>query len=200
MIRSTLALGVGLLVAACGGSEGPTPDAGEPPEASGAADASAATTPERPEGPLTIPDWFVVDAESGDVVLDITAGATPKQNHWNFNGYTSGEIVVTVPVDTRVTIDFRNADPVMAHSLGVSTETRSFAMAPAPSPAFPGAITENATSMMESTLPGESETISFVADEAGQYSLVCYIAGHTAVGMWLYFDVSEDGSIGVRGP
>jgi hypothetical protein len=27
---------------------------------------------------------------------------------------------------------------------------------------------------------------------------VCYIPGHTAVGMWLYFNVSSDGAFGIQ--
>jgi len=53
--------------------------------------------------------------------------------------------------------------------------------------------------MISATMPGESETITFVAGVAGNYSLVCYIAGHSAVGMWLFFNVSGDGEAGVQG-
>ena len=46
---------------------------------------------------------------------------------------------------------------------------------------------------------GESESFEFVADAAGEYHLVCYVAGHSAVGMWMFFNVSSDGSAGVQG-
>ena len=48
-------------------------------------------------------------------------------------------------------------------------------------------------------MPGSTETITFVADAAGDYTLVCYVPGHTAVGMWIYFRVTSDGSVGVQG-
>jgi uncharacterized cupredoxin-like copper-binding protein len=64
---------------------------------------------------------------------------------------------------------------------------------------FEGAITENPQSMIDGVMPGESETITFVADAAGNYSLVCYVPGHSAVGMWLFFNVSGDGEAGVQG-
>jgi uncharacterized cupredoxin-like copper-binding protein len=38
-----------------------------------------------------------------------------------------------------------------------------------------------------------------VATTAGNYAMVCYVPGHAALGMWLYFDVSADGEAGVRG-
>ena len=53
--------------------------------------------------------------------------------------------------------------------------------------------------MIEATMPGETETIQFVAGTAGNYSMLCYIAGHTAIGMWLYFNVSGSGEAGVQG-
>jgi uncharacterized cupredoxin-like copper-binding protein len=53
--------------------------------------------------------------------------------------------------------------------------------------------------MISATMPGETETITFVAGAAGNYSLVCYIPGHSAVGMWLFFNVSGDGEAGVQG-
>jgi uncharacterized cupredoxin-like copper-binding protein len=38
-----------------------------------------------------------------------------------------------------------------------------------------------------------------VASEAGEYSMVCYIAGHAVSGMWIKFVVSADGEAGVLG-
>ena len=70
---------------------------------------------------------------------------------------------------------------------------------PAPAPVFTGAITKYPQSMTDATASGESQTIQFVADTAGQYSMVCYIAGHSTVGMWLYFNVSASGEAGVQG-
>lgn len=196
MLRASTLAGLCLALMACGGSDAPATDGSAPATS---APAAAPAVPSGPTGPLSVPEWFAYDETANTVELQIVAGATDAKNYWNFNGYTDGAIAVTVPSGSTVTIDFRNDDPVMAHSLGISTETASFAMPPSPSPAFPGAITEDPTSMVSSTLAGESETIQFVAGEAGRYSMVCYIAGHTAVGMWIFFDVSDDGSFGVRG-
>ena len=48
-------------------------------------------------------------------------------------------------------------------------------------------------------MPGETATIQFVADAAGNYHMVCYVPGHTAIGMWLYFNVTESEEVGVQG-
>ena len=48
-------------------------------------------------------------------------------------------------------------------------------------------------------MPGESETITFVASEAGSYSLICYIPEHALTGIYVPFTVSADGEAGFLG-
>lgn len=184
-----------LILAACGGGE--ASDAGDtdtPP-----ASAPSTPAPAIPSGSLTVPDWYQVDHDAGTVHLTVTAGATPTNNFWNYNGAIRGQWAITVPEGYTITIELVNQDPNMAHSVGISRELTNFAVPPAPDPAFEGAITENPQSLIDATMPGETETITFVADEAGNYSMVCFIAGHSAVGMWLYFTVSDEDEAGVAG-
>jgi sulfocyanin len=182
---------ISLALTACGG--------GEKADSTPASEAPAATTePVAADAPMTMPDWFHVDHDAKTVHMTITAGATDANNHWNFNGATKGSMTVTVPVGYTVTIDLVNDDPVMAHSLGISTETSSFTMLD-PTPAFAGAMTENPTSMIDGTMPGDTDTIEFVAATAGEYSMACVIPGHAMTGMWIYFNVSADGEAGVQG-
>ena len=197
--RSILPLVAAATFVACGGGEpaesgsggagsGSTP-AAQPP-------ATPARTP--PTGPLTVPDWYSVDNTARTVNMEVVAGLSPDNNYWNFNGAINGSMAITVPEGYRVVIDFVNRDPNMAHSLGISAETSNFATPPQPNPVFAGAITENPGSMVDGTMPGERETVEFVAERAGSYSMVCYIPGHTAVGMWLYFNVSPNGEAGIQ--
>jgi FtsP/CotA-like multicopper oxidase with cupredoxin domain len=183
-----------VLAAACGGGEPDQPAGGggsTPPAA-----APRALT--RPTGPLTTPDWFGVDHTARTVRISITAGLTPVANNWNFNGYINGQLAITVPEGYTVNIEFTNRDPNMAHSLGISAETQNFSLPPTPNPVFPGAISQNPGSMIDGTMPGESETITFVAERAGSYSMVCYIPGHTAIGMWAWFNVVAGQEAGVQ--
>jgi sulfocyanin len=183
--------------AACGG--------GEPAESGAASSASAepaevaAPTAKLPGGEMTTPEWFAVDADAQVAHIVLTAGATNDNNYWNYNGGTKGSMAITVPVGYTVTIDLVNNDPAMAHSVGVSAETSSFGAMLDPTPVFTGAVTENPTSMVDGTMPGETDTVTFTADAAGTYTLVCYIPGHGTTGMWVYFVVSADGSAGVQG-
>jgi len=189
---------VAAVFVACGGgepAEAPQQGSSSQPAASAP---PASTLPAPPEGPLAMPEWFTVDNDARTVHLTLIAGETNKNNHWNYNGATNGDLAITVPEGYTVTIDQVNRDPNMAHSLGILDLPANFAMPPQPNPVFPGAISENPTSMMEATMPGETETVQFVAGQAGTYGLVCLIPGHAAVGMWLYFVVSADGQAGVQ--
>ena len=176
--------------AACGGDA-----ANEPAEAPPAA-TSAPAAPTL--GEMTMPAWFTVSNEGQAVSMDIIAGETDAKNYWNYNGATDGNMTITVPQGAVVTINFSNQDPNMAHSLGISELMTSPTAAPAPTPVFEGAITSNPTSMVEATLNGQSETITFTADSAGEYAVLCYVPGHAATGMWIRFNVSADGEAGVQ--
>ena len=192
MKRTAFSTALFLGLAACGGSDSAEMEA--PAETAGPAETAA---PAADAGEMTMPDWYSMDGEN--VTLDIVAGLTDKGNYWNYNGAQFGEMTISVPVGANVTINFENRDPNMAHSIGIS---EGFATAPAIVEAvavFDGAISSNPTSMTEGTLPGQSETITFVASEAGEYSMVCYIAGHAVSGMWVHFVVSADGEAGVMG-
>lgn len=192
MRTSALMTAVLFGLAACGGSE-PAQTGGEAPAESAPAEAPASSA-------LTVPSWMTVDEAGMTVTLEIAAGQTADNNYWNYNGYYGGAGEIVVPAGYTVTINFQNNDPGMAHSVGIDSRTSGFpSMFTDPVPAFEGAITANPTSLTEATMPGESETITFVASEAGSYSLICYIPAHALTGMYLPFTVSADGEAGFRG-
>jgi len=183
-----------LAFAACGGGE-PAPDA-TPAEEAAPAEAPASA----PAGEMTMTDWFHVDEANQMVHMTITAGAVDNViGYWNFNGGANGDMTITVPEGYNVMIDFKNDDPAMAHSLGISATNSGFGAMVDPVAAFEGAMTSNPTSMTQATMPGQEESISFVASTAGEYAMVCYIPGHAATGMWIRFNVSSDGTFGVQG-
>lgn len=182
--------------AACGGGEpAETSDTTSTPAAE-----SAPAAPAPPTGPMTTPEWYQVDRDARTVNLTITAGSTNINNHWNYNGAINGRMAITVPEGYTVNLTLVNQDPNMPHSAVISSETQNFATPPSPEPVFAGAATENPMSMVDATLPGETETITFVAETAGTYSMVCTIPGHSALGMWVFFNVvPADAEVGVQG-
>ena len=189
----SFATAVVVALAACGGGE----PAQEVATDATAAPAAAATPAAPAMGEMTMTDWFHADDAGKMVHMTITAGFTDAKNYWNFNGGHDGNMTITVPEGYAVTIDLVNKDPVMAHSLGISAVTGNIGILD-PTPAFEGAITTNAASMTEATLPGETESIKFTAGSAGSYSMICFIPGHAAAGMWIHFNVSADGTKGVQ--
>ena len=148
---------------------------------------------------LSVPEWMTVNEGGKTMTLRIEAGSTADNNSWNFNGHYNGDATVVVPEGFAVTIEFKNNDPALAHSIGVDSRTGGFPpMFDTAEPLFPGAISSNPMSATDATRPGASETIEFTASTAGEYSLVCYVPAHALAGMWIGFTVSADGEAGVR--
>lgn len=177
---------------ACGGGE-PAEEAEGP-----AVEEPTEEAAEAEPGALTVPEWMTVDSDAGSVTMTVTAGTTSENNYWNYEGYFDGDAEIVVPQGSTVEIEFRNADPNMAHSLGIGEYQENW---PAnfrdPVPVFEGALTSGATMLADATQPGESETISFTASEPGEYAMVCYLPGHAVAGMWIYFTVSAEGDFGL---
>ncbi len=177
-MKRTVALSSALVISmtamACGGET-----AEEAP-----ADAPATEAPAAPAGPAAM-DWVTTDDAAKTVTVELIAGEDATNNNWNFNGHANGNATVTVPAGYTVTINFTNRDPNMAHSAGVVAKPAGpWSATPDVTPAFAGAMTSNPTSMTDATLNGESETITFTAETAGEYALACFVPGHATSGMW----------------
>jgi sulfocyanin len=119
--------------------------------------------------------------------LNLESGTSTANQGLNFNGYFKGQMVVTVPVGWKVAITYKNSDPMMPHSIGATvfadrTATENF------KPAFTGSIPSDFMKGITKTSPATS--VSFTADKAGQYALVCGIPGHAVGGMWDELDAS----------
>lgn len=197
LVLAALAAGVTL---ACGGGDagGGTEDtAGQQATAreQAAGEEQSGGTGQAGEGAL--PGWMEVNDSDGTVDMRIVAAETSANSNWNFNGYANGNATITVPRGYEITVEFSNEDPAVAHSLGIGEKPDRWpATFRDPQPVFEGAITSYPTSMSRGTTPGSSETISFTADRAGEYAMICYIPGHATAGMWIWFHVSSDGSAG----
>ncbi len=196
-----LSAAMALAVTACGGGSSKSQSESQPasqPAAQPAQPAAQANQmPDASSAPMTTPDWFKYDKASNTVTMTITAGLTDAKNYWNFNGGHDGDMIITVPEGAKVTLDFKNADPAMAHTLGIVAKVGDYSATPTDPAVFDGAITQQ-HSATDGVQPNTSETLHFTASKAGNYAMICYMAGHAATGMWIHFNVSSDGQAGVQ--
>ncbi|MBA3584273.1 MAG: multicopper oxidase domain-containing protein [Gemmatimonadetes bacterium] len=149
-------------------------------------------------GAMSMPTWMQMDETARTVSMDITAGESDVNNRWNFNGLYAGNGRIVVPEGYTVTINFTNADPTQPHSLGIEETMATWpATFETPEPVFEGAITPDAGTTGTGA-GGGTATVTFTTGAAGDYAMVCYIAGHAVAGMVVPFTVSADGSAGAE--
>lgn len=110
-------------------------------------------------------------------------------NHgWNFDGYANGDMTMAVPKGWKVTMHFEQEDPSVPHSAGVAVASPS--SLPASGSQATLAFSGASTSQFDQGLgPNKTEDFSFTADKAGNFLLLCGVAGHAQNGMWDHFNV-----------
>lgn len=136
------------------------------------------------------PDWLSFDAEAKKIDLKITAALTSRNGGWNFNGYTNGDLKITVPLGWRVSMTFVSRDGNVPHSVGV-IEADPSALPPSgenAKVALRGAFSHPFT---QGSGAYKEQTFDFTANKAGTFILYCGVPGHAASGMWDYFAVEE---------
>lgn len=208
-MRKILAAGTAVLfsltAAACGGGGQANQQAASSnmsQQASGQQMASSDTSTSGGQaamGQLSVPSWMKVDKSAKTVTMDVTAGESTNNNGWNYNGYFNGDATIVVPQGYKVTINFHNKDQANPHSLAISTDKPPFpATFSEAHLAFPGAETPGSMQMNTATQPGQSATVNFTADKAGQFVMLCHVPAHATTGMWVHFDVSAKGDVGLQ--
>jgi sulfocyanin len=137
---------------------------------------------------LQQPSWLSWDAASKTATIAITAGSTSANSKWNFNGASHGDLTITVPVGSKVVVDFSNNDAGNAHSVGVVGPKQ-----PVPS-SGDGltflAPTAYSVPFTRGTPRGRTERFEFKADKAGSYWFFCGVPPHGTGGMYVNFVVS----------
>jgi len=135
--------------------------------------------------PAVDSSWLHFDAAAKTVDFDLLSGLTTAFAGLNFNGFRSGGLTLTVPAGWTVTLHFENRDPNLPHSAEVAPGG-DLPSGPV-KPAFSGAATR---ALDVGLAPGESQDVTFVAEKAGSYMIICPVPGHAAAGMWFAFVVS----------
>jgi sulfocyanin len=139
-----------------------------------------------------VPSWMTVDAGAQKVTMDVVAGSNPNNSSWNLNGEYQGRMTVVVPQGWRVEITFTNHDGDVPHSLVVMEDPGADNLplqAGREQAAFPRAYSK---SPEQGISAGDHDTVSFKADETGDFLWFCGVPGHGQSGMWIRFSVSAD--------
>src|SRR3989454_10582625 len=111
------------------------------------------------------PAWLRADAASKTAAFRLVVGPTDASGRMNFNGFSQGGLVLTVPQAWNVLFHFKNEDPNLPHSVEVIAETLAVPVGPV-TPAFEHAT----TGRLEQGFPsGQGADVRFVAGERGAF-------------------------------
>jgi hypothetical protein len=106
--------------------------------------------------------------------LTLLAGLGGENNGFNFDGYGRGELLIAVPLGSRVTVDCENRG-------GRNASCAVISGALATTPAFPGAASPDAAEGLD---PGAKATFSFRATRAGSFRIASLVPGQEQARMF----------------
>ena len=107
----------------------------------------------------------------------------------NFNGYSHGKAILTVPTGWKVDVTFINPSPIPHSAIIIEkAETKKLQV---PEPYFEGGASPKHLTGMTM---GQAE-FSFTPDEAGEFALACGFPAHGVAGHWVSFNVSNDATV-----
>ena len=150
---------------------------------------AAACDPIQGSGAGNPPDpakYIHVDEASRAAVVTLVAAYPATDFQFNYDGYGSGSLVLTVPVGWQVTVQCENRGTV-ANSCSVVKD-------------------EKATQSIDPSwttpdlAPGTSATFTFTPTTAGSYRIASLVDGHEASGMWLDLEVVASGRPKLEAP
>ncbi len=132
------------------------------------------------------PAWLRADVATRTAGFNLVGGMTDLNGGMNFNGFSRGGLVLTVPQGWNVVLHFKNQDQNLPHSVEIIADADAVPTGPVP-PAFEHA----ATSRVEQGFStGQGGDVPFVAGKAGAFLIFCAVPGHGAAGMWIRLAVS----------
>jgi plastocyanin len=138
---------------------------------------------------ITAEDLLRPGTEPGSVKVTLVATFNAANYGMNFNGYSHGKAVLTIPVGTKVNVTFINPSPVPHSAIVIDkADTKKLQI---PEPWFTGGAS---TKHLMGQSMGKSE-FSFTADEAGEYALACGFPSHAVAGHWVALNVSAEAKV-----
>lgn len=179
-------VGLSLLVAALAAFAEDQPAApAAPPADAHAGHAASGIKKELIEG-ITPADFLRLGDKPNTVKITLVAAFTADNYGMNFNGYSKGKAIYTIPKGWTVDVTFINPSPVPHSVIVVEKDmVRKFQMG---QPAFAGASVPNPAVGVAL----KKTAFTFVPDEAGDYVFACGFPAHAINGHWVSLKVSEE--------
>jgi hypothetical protein len=142
---------------------------------------------------VTEADFLKLGDEPKTLKVTLVATFTDHNYGMNFNGYSHGKAVYTIPVGWKVDVHFINPSPVPHSAIVVERyDTKKLQVA---EPYFDGAATEKHLQ----GLALSSGDFSFTPDEEGEFAFACGFPAHAVAGHWLALEVvAEDGKPSIQ--
>jgi sulfocyanin SoxE-like protein len=146
----------------------------------------AACDPLQGSGTGTPPDpskYIQVDDASHSAIVTLIAGYPATDFQFNYDGYGSGALVLTVPVGWAITIQCENRGTVPNSCAIVAGPTET-------QPIDPALSTPNPNVGLQ---PGESAGFVYTPRQPGSFRIASLVDGSEASGMWLDLEVVNGG-------
>jgi hypothetical protein len=137
-------------------------------------------------GPGNQPDpktFIKVDIAARAAVVTLIAGHPATDNQFNYDGYSSGALVLTVPQGWQVTVQCLNHGTV-PNSCAVVADGK------ANEPLQAGWSTSDPQRGLD---PGQSSGFAFTPTQTGSYRIASLVGGSEASGMWADLEVTASG-------
>lgn len=135
---------------------------------------------------ITEADFLKLGDKPKTAKITLVATYSAANYGMNFNGYSHGKAVFTIPKDWTVEVTFINPSPIPHSAIVVEKDmTKKLQMG---EPFFPG----GGVPKPEVGLSLTKAEFSFVTDETGEFALACGFPAHAINGHWLALNVSED--------
>lgn len=130
-------------------------------------------------------EYLTYDGRVRTARLSIVASLDASNNALNYNGMSEGGLEIEVPLGWKVQVNLVNAGELHHSALVIKREAEP-PIVPA-NPVFRGSSIEPAD---VGIVKSARDSMTFVAERAGTYALVCGVPAHAQLGMWIRFTVS----------
>ena len=136
--------------------------------------------------------WLKWNATTKTATFKLVAGIPGRaKSPFNFNGYTDGDLTLTVPENSTVVLNFVNDDGT-PHSAEVIDGAGPIPNMAPDQPAIPRAYTK---AVSEGIAQFGTDVVRFKAAPAGSYRIFCGVPGHGLSGMWIRLEVNAAAAV-----